>query len=253
MSFEAINWAYAQDLPPGPKFILVTLADISDKNGRCYPGQSYLAKKTGYKERTVRAHQRYLEERHFITRSHRFLKSGQRTSDWCQLSLHDQNDQLARNGSWSESTGKKLQNYRQKTARPPAKSAGNTSVDSKDNRQIEGAFAQNGKYERPPFSHGRSPALIGGVVERSIDSITEQANPTTLFDHHIWLKEKTKWPRERVWSCLRAAEEVLGRDDLLGRLESIRTQALSGDSLIEWLASVSNMTTSDGDEDERSG
>ena len=26
MSFEAINWAYAQDLPPGPKFVLVTLA-----------------------------------------------------------------------------------------------------------------------------------------------------------------------------------------------------------------------------------
>lgn len=249
MSFEAINWAYEQDLPPGPKFILVTLANISDKNGRCYPGQSYLAKKTGYKERTVRAHQRYLEEHHLISRRPRFLASGQRTSDWCQLSLDNQNEQLARNCSWLESTGNKLHSYRQETARPPAKSAANTSVDSKENRQIEGTFAQNGKHEQPPHSQGRSPALIGNVVERGIDAIAEQANPAGLFDHHIWLKEKTNWPRERIWSCLREAEAILGREYLLDHLESIRSQALSRYRLIEWLESVSTLAAPRIDKD----
>ena len=240
-----------QDLPPGPKFVLVTLANLCNRNGVCYPGQLYLAKKTGFKERTVRAHQRFLEEHYFITRTPRTLKNGQRTSDWCQLSLPDQNDQLARNGSWSEATGKKLQGHRQQTAEPPAKSAGNTSVDPKDNRQIDSAFAQNVKYERPPYSNGRSPTLVGNVVERGIDAIAQQEKPEGLFDHHIWLKERTNWPRERVWSCLRAAEEVLGRDELLGRLDNLKTQDLSDDSLIDWLVSASSVSTPESDADER--
>jgi len=30
MSFRMVNWAYEQDLPPSPKFLLVTLADRAD-------------------------------------------------------------------------------------------------------------------------------------------------------------------------------------------------------------------------------
>lgn len=30
MSFRMVNWAYEQDLPPSPKFLLVTIADRAD-------------------------------------------------------------------------------------------------------------------------------------------------------------------------------------------------------------------------------
>ena len=139
----------------------------------------------------------------------------QRTSDWCQLSLHNQNDRFARKCSWSASTGSKLQNHRQKMARPPAESAANTPEDSRENRQIGGVLAKIGNYEQPPNLQGRSPPLIGRVVKRAIDASAEQANSAGLFDHHIWLKEKTNWPRERIWSCLREAEAILGRESLL--------------------------------------
>ena len=56
MSFECVKWAYERELKPGPKFVLVTLANICNEDGLCYPGQIYLAKRTGFSERSVWAH-----------------------------------------------------------------------------------------------------------------------------------------------------------------------------------------------------
>lgn len=54
MSNEAINWAYKQDVPTGPKFTLVCLADYADQEWSCYPSQERLAAMTGQTVRGVR-------------------------------------------------------------------------------------------------------------------------------------------------------------------------------------------------------
>ena len=87
MSFQCINWAYEQDLKPGPKFVLVTLANIVDKNGMGYPGQQYIARRTGFTERSVLSHLACLEERGLIKRSRRTSAIGTRTSDLCHLQV----------------------------------------------------------------------------------------------------------------------------------------------------------------------
>ena len=54
MSFDAMRWAMKQDLPASQKMLLVTLADMTNKNtGRCNPSKQTIAKKAGMSARSV--------------------------------------------------------------------------------------------------------------------------------------------------------------------------------------------------------
>ena len=55
-AFRFIRWARAQDLPPGPKFVLMTLASYADtRTGECYPSQLTLAEDCGFEvKETIR-------------------------------------------------------------------------------------------------------------------------------------------------------------------------------------------------------
>lgn len=53
VSVKAIAWAFEQDLPTTLKFVLVALADHANDEGMCWPGQGYVAAKTGLKRPTV--------------------------------------------------------------------------------------------------------------------------------------------------------------------------------------------------------
>lgn len=61
MSVKAMTWAWEQDLKPGPKFVLVALADHSDGNGVCWPGHELIADKCGLSRQTVVEHIGFLE------------------------------------------------------------------------------------------------------------------------------------------------------------------------------------------------
>ena len=88
MSVQAITWALAQNVKPsGRKFTLVALANYSDGEGVCFPGQKKLAADTGLSERSVWKYLRNLEDEGYISRSHRQRSDGSRTSDEYRLNI----------------------------------------------------------------------------------------------------------------------------------------------------------------------
>lgn len=74
MSFRMVNWAYEQDLPPSPKFLLVTLADKADDDGTTPAGVDFLAYETGISTRTVIRHLKQLEEMDLLHKERREYK-----------------------------------------------------------------------------------------------------------------------------------------------------------------------------------
>lgn len=74
MSFRMVNWAYEQDLPPSPKFLLVTLADKADDDGTTAAGVDFLAYETGISSRTVIRHLKQLEEMDLLHKERREYK-----------------------------------------------------------------------------------------------------------------------------------------------------------------------------------
>lgn len=74
MSFRMVNWAYEQDLPPSPKFLLVTIADKADDDGTTAAGVDFLAYETGISTRTVIRHLKQLEELDLLHKERREYK-----------------------------------------------------------------------------------------------------------------------------------------------------------------------------------
>ena len=74
MSFRMVNWAYEQDLPPSPKFLLVTIADKADDDGTTAVGIDFLAYETGISTRTVIRHLKQLEELDLLHKERREYK-----------------------------------------------------------------------------------------------------------------------------------------------------------------------------------
>jgi hypothetical protein len=181
MSFECVNWAYEQPcvrqdpkgLKPGEKFVLVTLANICDENGLCYPGQPYLAARTGFTDRTVLEHLSHLEGRGFIKRWRRTLASGQRTSDLCQLQGPWIEDQPAPDAVRSIATRKKPQGYPKKTTGLPEIISGSTIEDTSETHQgtaRERAAPENdqsGLFADPPDPKDAFAALEPSAAKRT--------------------------------------------------------------------------------------
>lgn len=69
-----VNWAYEQDLPPSPKFLLVTIADKADDDGTTAAGVDFLAYETGISTRTVIRHLKQLEEMDLLHKERREYK-----------------------------------------------------------------------------------------------------------------------------------------------------------------------------------
>jgi hypothetical protein len=69
-----VNWAYEQDLPPSPKFLLVTIADKADDDGTTAVGVDFLAYETGISTRTVIRHLKQLEELDLLHKERREYK-----------------------------------------------------------------------------------------------------------------------------------------------------------------------------------
>lgn len=66
MSVKAMTWAWEQPVKPGPKLVLVALADHSDGAGVCWPGHELIANKCGLSRQTVLEHIATLEESGYL-------------------------------------------------------------------------------------------------------------------------------------------------------------------------------------------
>lgn len=89
MSIEALKWAFEQeDVPSGPRFVLVALANrANEEGGDLYPSIRWIKKKTGIPERTIRQHITDLQTRGLLVKTERRRDDGGRTSNEYMLPL----------------------------------------------------------------------------------------------------------------------------------------------------------------------
>jgi hypothetical protein len=100
MSVKAMTWAWDQPVKPGPKLVLVALADHSDGAGVCWPGHDLIANKCGLSRQTVLEHIATLEKdgyliaeagrdsRGRVVRSRYFLQLARPEAPPCRDSRH---------------------------------------------------------------------------------------------------------------------------------------------------------------------
>jgi hypothetical protein len=129
VSVQAMTWAWEQQLPMGPKAVLVAIANHADGEGLCHPGQARLARMVGCNERSIRNYVLALEAAGLIERKRRKRKDGSRTSDEYQLlgylPANRAGNQPANDaGNPTEATGKPCRTYRQTVPGLPAQDAG---------------------------------------------------------------------------------------------------------------------------------
>ncbi len=89
MSITARDWALAQSLAPGPKFVLVVLADAADDQGVCWPRISTVAEKVGVSRRTVQRAIQYLVQRKLVMVEPRLRPDGSSSSNRYRLKLKE--------------------------------------------------------------------------------------------------------------------------------------------------------------------
>src|ERR1700741_3942718 len=85
VSSRALAWAWAQNLPPNEKLVLVALADQANAEGACFPSRGYVARSTGFSLRTISEVASRLEGRGLIRREQRARKDGGSTSNLYHL------------------------------------------------------------------------------------------------------------------------------------------------------------------------
>ena len=85
MSIRAMHWAWSIKLPPTAKLVLLSLADIADDSGACWPSHPTLAAKCTLTSRTVRRVLIQLRAQELVFVEPRFKSNGSRTSNRYRL------------------------------------------------------------------------------------------------------------------------------------------------------------------------
>lgn len=87
MSTEALFWAMKQQIPGGPKWVLVNLADWYNKNEKAaWPKYSQLAQNCGYGESTVRKHVDWLVK-HGLVIKEKQMRNGRQIQNKYRLPI----------------------------------------------------------------------------------------------------------------------------------------------------------------------
>lgn len=86
MSYDALKWAYSQNLGHPAKAVLVALAyHADDDSWECWPSQDTLASMTGLHRSSVVRQVQMLARLRLLSKAHRQSRGGQRTSDSYRL------------------------------------------------------------------------------------------------------------------------------------------------------------------------
>lgn len=98
MSTKALFWAMEQDIPPGPKLVLIMIADWYNKqHNYAWPKHSELAERTGYGVSTVKRHIEWLIKYGLVKKEKQFWQGSQRANRY-YLNLSVMAFQVAQNG-----------------------------------------------------------------------------------------------------------------------------------------------------------
>ena len=93
-----MTWAWQAPLPPGPKIVLLALADIADDEGVCWPGHRSLAAKCSVTVRTVQRTIAALQAQGQLLIEPRYRQDGSRSSNRYRLPIETPHDKL----SWGD-------------------------------------------------------------------------------------------------------------------------------------------------------
>lgn len=172
MSVQALTWAYALDLPMGPKAALLALANHADGDGVCYPGQARLCRMVGCSERALRRYLDDLQARGIIDRQQRRRADGSRTSDEYRL-LGYQPANLA--GSAAQATGQSGRTNRPTWPPLPANVAGHEpSVEPPEEPSTP---------PTPPQADDAIEAALQDEVEAQADQV--RIRHASTHDHRV--------------------------------------------------------------------
>lgn len=89
-----MTWAWQAPLPPGPKIVLLALADIADDEGICWPGHRSLAAKCSVTVRTVQRTIAALQAQGQLLIEPRYRQDGSRSSNRYRLPIETPHDKL---------------------------------------------------------------------------------------------------------------------------------------------------------------
>jgi len=98
MSVQAMTWAFAQDIPPKPKIVLLALANRADpQTGKCWPSLERVSQETSVPERTLIRHIHALVRNGYVIRDKSRGPGGmQRNNTYYMVMDRD----AARYGEW---------------------------------------------------------------------------------------------------------------------------------------------------------
>lgn len=106
-----MNWAWAQELSPTPKLILMALADAANDKDECWPGIPFIARKCCVSERTVQRVLQDFDASKLMSVEPQFdPKNGRRTSNKYRLNIapHTYPDNLSPHRQAKETAGDNL-------------------------------------------------------------------------------------------------------------------------------------------------
>lgn len=89
MSVKVMAWAWAQNVPPATKAVLLALADHADDDGIAWPGRKGLAVKLGIDDRNVTRHIAKLIGQGLVSSTPQYRPDGSQSTNLYRLSLND--------------------------------------------------------------------------------------------------------------------------------------------------------------------
>lgn len=86
MSLKQTQWAWRLNMKPGPKLVLLALADYANDQGECYPSLKQLQQKCGYARSTLIDHLQWLNAKKIIFVQKQYDKNGYRRQNFYRMS-----------------------------------------------------------------------------------------------------------------------------------------------------------------------
>lgn len=233
MSNKAINWAYDRTLVKGgPKFTLVTLADMADQEHSCYPGQEYLAELTGFSVSAIAGHLQKLHELRLITTERRHKKNGARNSTRYYLAV----DQL--DGQWPEAVENEAPDSGDRPENVPADSeatsvdlpvvSGNLPADSEGDLppDSEGAYKEEPKVLNPQTE----PTGLTLIDDGDLDGVEPIHSTGALFET-FWAAYPRRVERKAAERAFAKALATLGKTR---RFDAVRAAEYLTEAVRAW-------------------
>jgi hypothetical protein len=181
-----MTWAWQAPLPPGPKIVLLALADIADDEGICWPGHRSLAAKCSITVRTVQRTIAGLQAHGQLLIEPRYRQDGSRSSNRYRLPIETPHDKL----TWGDDAG---------VVGPPTRTSWPPDVGVGARTTTEPSF--------DPAQPLQAPASGDVVVD----------NSTLIFPSGITESQRTALRHQLDVLPHDAAQQIL--DELAGRMQ----------------------------------